>query len=159
QCRAARMDARSGPTGMTTIRERCLAAFAAALGTVPGISVERNRTARVRRFPSAIVLDGGQSPNTASTQATFYTLPVSVEAWITAAVDAGLGPCVSAIYGKILAAALADPTLGGVAVVVREGEMSDPEIDREEGIGPTAAFAIGFEIDFLTAEGDASALP
>lgn len=144
---------------MTTIRERCLAAFAAALGAVPGITIERNRTARVNRFPSIIVIDGGQTPNTASTQATFYTLRVSVEAWITAAFDAGLGPAISATYGRILAAALADPTLGGVAVDVREGEMSDPEIDREEGIGPTAAFAIGFEIDFLTAEGDASALP
>jgi len=144
---------------MTTIREQCLAAFATGLGTVPGVTVERNRTARVRKFPSAIVLDGGQTPNTASTQATFYTLRVSVETWITASADAALGPGISGMYGKILTAALADPTLGGVAVDVREGEMSDPEIDREEGIGPTAAFEIGFEIDFLTAEGDASALP
>ena len=144
---------------MTTIREQCLAAFAAALGAVPGITVERNRTARVRKFPSAIVLDGGQVPNTASTQATFYTLRVSVEVWITASTDAGLGPGISGMYGKVVTAALADPTLDGVAVDVREGEMSDPDIDREEGIGPTAAFEIGFEIDFLTAEGDASALP
>lgn len=144
---------------MTTVREQCLVAFAAALGTMPGVTVERNRTARVRRFPSAIVLDGGQAPNTASTQVAFYTLRVSVEAWVTANADAGLGPGISGMYGKILAGALADPTLGGVAVDVREGEMSDPDIDREEGIGPTAAFEIGFEIDFLTAEGDASALP
>lgn len=144
---------------MTTVREQCLAAFATALGAVPGITVERNRTARVRKFPSAVVLDGGQTPNTASTQVTFYTLRVSVEAWITASADAGLGPGISEMYGKILAAALADPTLGAVAVDVREGEMSDPDIDREEGIGPTAAFEMGFEIDFLTAERDASALP
>lgn len=144
---------------MTTVREQCLAAFAAALSNMPGVTVERNRTARVSRFPSVIVLDGGQTPNTASTQATFYTLRVSVEAWITASADAGLGPGISGMYGEILAAALADTTLGGVAIDVREGEMSGPDIDREEGIGPTAAFEITFEIDFLTAEGDASALP
>jgi len=144
---------------MATIREQCLAAFVTALGTMTGVAVERNRTPLVTRFPSAIVLDGGQSPNTASTQVTFYTLRASVEGWVAASTDGGLGPAISELYGKIVAAALADPTLGGVAIDVREGAMSDPEIDREEGIGPTAAFALDFEIDFLTAEGDASALP
>lgn len=144
---------------MTTIREQCLAAFATALSAMTGVTVERNRSARVTAFPSAIVLDGGQTPGTASTQVTVYTLEVAVEGWAAAATDAALGPAISALYGQIVAAALADPTLGGVAVDVREGGMSAPEIDREEGIGPTAAFEIGFEIDFLTAEGDASALP
>lgn len=145
---------------MTTIREQCLAAFKSRLNTLaPAVNVYRNRGAEVQRYPAVAMVDGGQDVLTPSAGLAIYTMRVGVVGWVSAANDDAQGPAVSALYGSIVAAVLADHTLGGVAVDVREGDMSDPSVDRSPGVAPTAAFEITFEIDFITAEKNPSALP
>ena len=55
-----------------------------------------------------------------------------------------------------LAAILADPTLAGAAQYTREASSSldDPDWDSDRGRRPNAAFAVNFEVEFVTRNGD-----
>jgi hypothetical protein len=136
------------------IRERVLAALAARLvAELPDVAVERNRDSAVSRYPALVVVDGDQAADHGTAGITQYTAQAVIEGYAQAATPAGLGPVLNDLYGRTLAAAVADPTLGGIAVDVREREMT-VVVERGEGGKPTAAFSLAIEIEFFTALGD-----
>jgi len=143
-----------------TIRERCIAAvegLLAASGGVGGATVERNRDEPVTRFPTIVVVDGAQDADEGTTQVTRYTLSLDIEGWVSAKTGKEAGQAANALYGAVVARLKADPSLGGVAIDLREGRL-DMLLSREEGGKPTAGFNLAVEVDFATAYGDPTAL-
>jgi len=141
-----------------TMREQVLAAFKTALDEVataiPGTAVERNRDIEVTSFPSVVMIDGGHALSHDTSDAQRYVLGIDVEGYVEASTFAALGPAISALYGAIVQAACVDLQLGGLAVDLEEGDMTDPEISRSEGQGCTAAFSVAFSVEYWTAVGD-----
>jgi len=134
----------------TSIREQVLAALESRLGTVAGVTVERNRVESVTEFPALVMIDGGHTVTDENTGLKLYRLRIDVEGYVEATTAAELGPALSDLYAKAVAALMADRTLGGIAIDVHEGELRDPEIDRTQGHGPHAAFSLAFEVDYAT---------
>ena len=135
------------------VREQVLAALLARLQTLPGVTVERNRNREVtpEMMPALVLLDGGQRRQE-ETGLARYVAEADVEGYVLAATDAALGSTLNDLYARAVAAALADPTLGGLAVDVREGAL-DVMIVRENG-KPAAGFSLTFEIEFFAAPAD-----
>ncbi|MDP6622793.1 MAG: hypothetical protein QF754_11065, partial [Alphaproteobacteria bacterium] len=134
--------------------EQVLAAFTARLAAIPDITVERNRIEPVVAFPTLVMVDGGQTVSEENTGLKLYALKLDLEGYTQATTAAELGPALSDLYAKAVAALMTDRTLGGVAIDVREGELRDPEIDRTQGHGPHAAFSLAFEVDYATDPAD-----
>jgi len=144
----------------TSVREQILAAFASTVGTalpiaIPGAGVERNRSRPVPKASNAFVIlyDGPQFIVSDETCSTRYTLDVEAEGYAKASTDALLGPAINNLYGELVKAALADHTLGGLSVDVRESNLQDVYID-DEAQKPSGAFALTFNITYSTAGGD-----
>lgn len=138
---------------MIPVREQVLAAFLARLQTLPGVTVERNRNREVTpdMMPAIVLLDGGQRRQDETGLARYVAEP-EVEGYVVAATDAALGPALNELYARTVVAALSDPTLGGLAVDVREGAL-EVMIVRETG-KPAAGFSLAFEIEFFAAPAD-----
>ena len=138
---------------MPPVREQVLAAFLQALQGLAGVTVERNRNRDVtaEMMPALVMLDGGQRRRDESGLAR-YAMQVDVEGYVLATSDAALGPALDDLYARTVAAGLADHTLAGLAVDVREGEL-DVLIVRDAG-KPAAGFSLAFEIDSFTAPRD-----
>ena len=138
---------------MIPIREQVLAAFFARLQGLAGVTVERNRNREVtpEMMPALVLLEGGQRRQD-ETGLARYVAEADVEGYVLAATDAALGPTLNDLYARAVVAALADPTLGGLAVDVREGAL-DVMIVRESG-KPAAGFSLTFEIEFFAAPAD-----
>lgn len=145
-----------------SIREQVLQAFYLRLQAVTGVTILRNSGDQVDVAPTAIMVDGGQERHTGAGgdgevfgQDT-YTLRVRVFGYVDAATDEALGGAISDLYAKIVAAILADPTLAGAAQYTREASSSldDPDWDSDRGRRPNAAFAVNFEVEFVTRNGD-----
>ena len=138
---------------MIPVREQVLAAFFARLQALAGVTVERNRNREVtpEMMPALVLLDGGQRRQDESGLAR-YVAEAEVEGYVLAATDAALGPALNDLYARTVVAALVDPTLGGVAVDVREGAL-EVLIVRESG-KPAAGFSLTFEIEFFAAPAD-----
>ena len=139
----------------TPIREQVLAAFHLAIDTALTPIVERNRS---REIPVdvddfVVVLDGPQFTASDETGLKFYRLTVNVEGYARAATDELVGPAINALYADVVTAAMADHTLGGVSVDVREGDLPNIYIDPESS-KPMMVFALAFEIDYFTKEID-----
>jgi hypothetical protein len=133
------------------IREQVLAALAARLAAeLPDVAVERNRDSAVTRYPALVIVDGDQTADHSTAGITQYTAQAATEGYAQTSTPAGLGPALNDLYGRTLAASVADPTLGGIAVDVREGEMT-VVVERGEGGKPTAGFSLA--IEFFTAPG------
>jgi hypothetical protein len=144
----------------TSIREQILTAFTTVISTdlpiaIPGTDVERNRSRPVPKTSDAFVIlyDGAQFIVSDETCATRYTMDVDAEGYVKAATDALIGPAINNLYGELTKAALADHTLGGLAIDVRESNLQDVYID-DESQKPSAAFAVTFNITYSTAGGD-----
>jgi len=146
----------------TSIREQILTAVDAALIAIgAGVLAARNRSSDVEpaEMPAAIQIDGGHRASDHETGAVGMTLDVSVQGYVTGSDDAAITAAVDALYVQIGTALMADITLGGLASDVREVEMLEPEIMREEQEKPFAEFTVEFEIDYQTSETDPTALP
>lgn len=140
----------------TTVREQIAAAVKTALAEIDGVTVYRNRTKEMPEgvMPALVLVDGGHEPDaTQSPGHTAYALELTVEGYAKADSDEGIGAAVNDLYGKALAAVMADTTLGGLAVDVREGAMT-MDTDRGEGRASLGAFALTLNIDFWTPSGD-----
>lgn len=136
------------------IREQALVAVRTALETgLVGVTVHRNRTARISVRPSANLLDGGMTPNDETLGFTRYALRFAVQGYIETADDELLGPAMSELQAAIVTALLGNVTLGGVVVDVHEGETT-VEVDRAEGRLPGGVIETEFTVDFFTAEGN-----
>ena len=144
-----------------SIRERILQAVDTALGALGGVTTGRNRLDDVTpaEMPAAIQLDGGHALGDLETGAVWKTLEVSVQGYVTGSDPAALTAAIDALYVKIAGALTAGVTLGGLAADLREVEMLEPDIIRQDQEKPFAVFSVEFEIDFETAEADVTASP
>lgn len=140
----------------TPMREQVFAAAAARLALLAGVRVERNRDREIESsmMPMLVVIDSGQSADDGNSGFRRYVLRLSIEGYVTAAAAAGIGPALSDLYARTVEQLLADHTLGGLAVDLREGDLADPVIDREPGHRPIAAFELSVEVEYWTAPGD-----
>ncbi len=92
-----------------------------------------------------------------------YLLAARIDGLVARASAEQLGPALNALYAQTLAAVLADPTLGGLAMDVREGVSEDTEdtegasleieVSREPFTAPTAAFGLHLSIPYWVPEG------
>lgn len=146
---------------MATVREevitRLMAAFVTTTGQpFDGYTKLRNADAPTKKLPVLVFQDGAQTANHDNSGITFYTMAVTVEGSLESTGTEQLGTDLNALYGKIVAAALADHTLGGYSVDIREID-ADPTIENE-GSKFIGLMSVGFEIDFMTRERDPSTL-
>lgn len=135
----------------TPIREQVIAAIAARLALLTGVRVERNRDREIEpsMMPMLVLVDGGQSVDEGNSGIRRYVLRLAIEGYVAAPTSAGLGPDLSGLYARTVEQLLADHTLGGLAVDLREGDLADPVIDREPGHRPIAAFELSVEVEHL----------
>ena len=140
-----------------TVREQVLAAFFAKLEAITGVyglSVERNRDTEVTGFPTVVQADGPVRADRLFSSTTTYTAQVDVEAYVQAdATGKTREEQLDELYGKVVQAVTADPTLGGLAVDVQEIELATRP-DRTPGHMTGGALLASFEIMFETVEGD-----
>lgn len=143
-----------------TIRERCLDALHQRLldSLAPqGITVSRNRRRRPDRksMPAIILIDGGHEPDMEGRATHFWPFRLSayLEGHVAAARDEDLGAAASDLYGKALAAVLADTTLGNLAIDIEEAGYAQ-ELVREEGTEAGIVFALNLIITYATDDGD-----
>ncbi len=142
------------------VRERILAAIAArlaAIATIDGLAVERNRDEPVERFPSLIVIDGPQVPNDGNSGVTFYEMTVDIEGHVRAGTAAEVGAALTRLYAAAWRAIAAEVGLGGLATDIAEGPLS---LDDRRGSGgtPQGAFNLEITVTYQTAAGDPFAL-
>lgn len=143
-----------------TIRAQWLAALEAALNTISGVTglaTERDRDAEVgyEEMPRILVLAGDDVPaDLQFTGADHLVATVELQLFAKGATMAAACAALETLRGKAIAAAFADLTLGGFAFQL--GKASSSEIDRAgtEGHEPSAAQAVRFTVEYLTAEGD-----
>ncbi len=133
--------------------ERIVADFKTAVAGVAGLTVERNRDEDVTSFPTAIVFDGDLKSDERNQGRVDHTLDLDVEIWAQAADGAALGTAINDLFAKVVAAAIADRTRGGIAIDTAEQGRTF-RIDRGEGGKPLGLAVVAFRIEFATASGD-----
>lgn len=145
---------------MTTRRETVLAKVQTVLAGMAGVTVDRNVDTEIdpADMPAAVQFDGGHVVVPRESGETAYTANFSVQGSVTGANRAAVTAAVDTLYGQIVTALVADPTLGGLVSDVRETAMSDPEF-LTDAEAPFAEFAVDFEVDFETAEHDPNNTP
>jgi len=144
---------------MTTQRALVLNAVETKLNAISGPGKSRNRDTEVdpSEYPHIAMYDGGHVVLPQNAGSTVYRVRFDVEGYVTSADADGLATAIDAQYENILTAIIdpADPLLSvGSVRDVREMDMGDPDILNEGQSNVAAAFRVGFEIDFETAEGD-----
>ena len=140
-----------------SIRERCLAAVATALADV-ATTVARNtdRAFSPDELPAAVVFDGPHAAAETFTGVASFSLDVGIELLVSG--EAG-GTALNALYADTVAALLADRTLGGVAVDLREVDLGEPEHLTGARAVEIVSATLRVEVLFETAEADRTALP
>ncbi|MGB4101070.1 MAG: hypothetical protein WBK91_04100 [Alphaproteobacteria bacterium] len=141
-----------------TIREQCLVALVARLATMAGVQVSRNSDIDMARdaMPAVVLFEGNLGAILDNQYTTIYRQAVEVDCYVKAANSDLLGSAVSDLFGKVTLAVLGDPSMGGVAVNLEPQPdfCSAPIIDRTPGRAATAAFTLGFVIQFHTKAND-----
>jgi hypothetical protein len=129
----------------TPVRETVLAAAAAALGSIVGVTVTRNDDRPLK--PGRInMIDGGhdQDKDAGPYGVAEIDLRLIVECCAGAATAAGIGAAISLLAAEARRAILNDAALGALVVDRWHTGMSDPELLGDEGRAPTAAFTLQF---------------
>lgn len=147
---------------MAAIREQVLDALFDLLDALRAVSptivktVERDRPepATADLCP-LLVLHGAAQASVAeeTDDHVRYTVRVNIEGFTTAATDIVAAIGANELYARTRAAIYADRTLGGLAFDMTEQDV-EMEIDREEGHGPMAHFALSLRLDYQTAPGN-----
>ena len=143
--------------------ELAVAALVAALGAVTGIAaltVTRARTDPMTAADAPLidVMAGQRVVRTRQRGLIVWTVPATVEGWVTATTDAALGPALNALYAAAIKAIEADKTLGGTTLTLREQRL-ETVIDRTRGHRPMMAFDLSIELWVQTAEIDLISAP
>lgn len=139
-----------------TVREQILQYLLNSLKTLSGVQVFRDRDSEIGEdeLPAVVLIDG---PHTASQDDygfTRYEMPVGLELYVATKQDSELGTALNALYQQVMALILVDETLGGLAVTTREDSLSDPDINRSEGLTPLAGALLTLNITFMTKVAD-----
>lgn len=140
---------------MTTIREQVLAALQTVLAGIAGVNADRNLDTDppAKDMPAAVQFDGGHEVVEGQTNEDSYALEFSVEGYVTGADTAATTAAVDDLYGKVVKALGVDRTLGGLASDLRHTGMGEPESVKDRD-APYTLFDMGFEVVFVTVEGD-----
>ena len=138
----------------TPVVEQVVAAFVARLEALDDIKVERERDQEVGEFPFLVVYEGDKDVDDGQTSYTSHTQTITVEGYVEAEEPADLGPARNALYARVAEALLADPSLGGLSIDVREGNRSSFRAESKAG-KPVGAFTVDFLVTFWTKIGRA----
>lgn len=133
----------------TTVRETLLAAAAAKLAAITGISglvVKRNWRDPVAAPPMIIMRDGSSRVMMRLTGADQVAIGFDAECYAQGADGQAAAQALNTLYGAVAAAVLGDHTLGGSALDVRELELGDPLLDVTDGALAIASQVVRFEI-------------
>jgi len=139
-----------------TRRGLALDAVGVTLTAIGGLTYFRNldREPEPAEMNCIIQIDGGHVAKTIYSGTAVKTLAVAVECYVTAAALDDMADAIDDVSGKVIKALIADVSLGGMAIDVRDTEMSDPAILSEDQEKPYAEFTLDFEIDFEHGESD-----
>lgn len=138
-----------------SIRETCLAAFAAALAAVAedpptgleGLRFDRNTDFDETSFPTLVMHDGDEVFRGRTTLTDEKTVEVELEGAVQADDRATLEAALDALYVAINDALLADPTLGGAAFDLRL--IDEPRRSRQmDAARPTGKLFLSWALDF-----------
>ncbi len=137
-----------------TIREQILVAVETLVAGLLGVTAERNRDTAVTKFPSVIVLDGPQEEPTYLSGLISYLMVFQLEMYAAGATGKAAGSALNALYGAVVVALTADPTLGGLVVDMTEGPFEEIEIGQAAGQGATIAGNLQWITTYWTPVGD-----
>jgi len=144
----------------TPIREQVLAALFQALqaglaadGGEAVATIERNRRPANQVFPAVFQVDAEAGEDVLEeTGVDRITATVLLEGQVQAEGDEDIGPAQNLLAARVLRVALANPTLGGVAVNMMRGDVAYT-LEREAS-PPTASFQAELRIEYWTVTGD-----
>ena len=148
---------------MASIRERIIAAMAAALDgpeKPEGVTVHRDRTRPIERDKLPAIVLYAASPDVRTREETVRrsdhdtverTFTAMVEGRVVVRPDESPDAAIDPLYVWTVKALRADPTLGGLAMDVRE---TGTDIIAAEFDKTYAAFGTTFEVVYFTAEDD-----
>lgn len=146
------------------IRERIFQAVVTALEEIEGesaepvtfgLTVERNRETEVTAddMPRLVLLDGEEEADSGNLNVTVYRAAVTIEGYVKAEERALLAARVNMLKALVQRKMAEDPTFGGLALDVTEGE-SAVQTDGSGQEYPAAAFSIRYELTYWTQAGD-----
>lgn len=141
-----------------SIRETVILGLKTALEGITGIaglSVVRNEPDPFDQLPALNILDGASSQRVVdrSTTATIYSLDLSLEGYVAAAIPSETGPALSALAEAARAAAIGAETTVAEIDQVLDGDLSTDLAD-DEGSKPYGFFSLALEVRFGTVPGD-----
>jgi hypothetical protein len=138
-----------------TLRERIMQQVVSTLTTaLSGVQVDRGRDTPVETYPSVVVVEGSHTIEHDNHGAESVFMDFGCELYIESATTAALNPALNALYGAVVAALLADPSVNNLAFFLAETTMDAPEPLRGEGQAPTMGATVGFTVQYYRAEGD-----
>ncbi len=143
-----------------TVRELILIGIKAAIEAIPaGYPIERNPDNELEpeALPGLALLDGGQVVVARASGQTDYTGRATLVIYVARGADEGA--VLNVVYGDVIAALMADITLGGLTAWIRETEIGEIVVIDEvaPGVKLDQAFIaapLELEFDFATAEDD-----
>lgn len=141
---------------MTAIRETILAALAARLAVVDGVTLfERNRQDETTpaSLPALLLFDGAQRAAHENSGRVDYAMDVSIEGHVRAADGAALGGALNALYAAALRAVLDPAWFPAGTLDAREIDLN-VDLWRGDGGAPQAVFVLTIEISFWTSDAD-----
>jgi hypothetical protein len=131
-----------------TIRERAIVAFEDLFDGVSGLNFRSRNfydTLAEAELPSLIIFDGAEETLDSPAGILFIRQGMAVEVRFRATSPQQCGPLASEWYGKVVAAAGANPTLSGLVHVVRFEGADEPSY--ASGSGPSfGRLIVGFSI-------------
>lgn len=140
----------------TSIRETALSRFFGLLEGMAGVTVARTPDFNFKpeELPAVAQYTGGHVVVRRNTLGTTRLIRIKLDCGVAASAPSDLEPAVNDLHSTIVAALMADPTLGGlVDGAIRETEMTDPDFDDENG-KPNSRFTLVYEIELTTSETD-----
>jgi hypothetical protein len=137
-------------------REVAITRLMAALGTLTGITVERNRRSQpdAEEAPVMVVYDSGHNASADSAGLASYEMQVLIEAVVSGPDDASLGPALNDLYARTLAALLADTTLGGAVTDISETSFDVRVATVDDSAAPLAFSTLTMTLSFFTDYGN-----
>ena len=145
---------------MTAIREQILVAVKAklvAIAVPANLKVFRNKTTDNDDYPSLVLMDGDHNVSSDQTQFPIYSMDFTVQGFVQSKSEDLIGGLVNELYGAVVTALTGDVSQGGLAIDTRETGMN-VLFNAEDDDKVTAAFDLGFTIEFATKYGNPGAL-
>lgn len=128
---------------------------AALISGVRGATVERNRRAEITADDAVLLVlhDGSHTALLTDFQDTAYQMQLTIDAAVTGEYDEDVGPSLNALYAQVIEALMVDPTLGGIAVQIREDGLGIRVATIAESQQPLGFFSLDVTVEFRTGDG------